>query len=197
MGNSQNEMTQSESIELITSMINRARNRFGENGFLYLLWGWVVLICCLAQFILLYFFNNINAYYLWYLTWIPVIIYWVYVNKKKKERIVSTYTSEIGGYVWLVFLICATLLVFILIKAGAYNYINPAILVMYGMPTFLSGVILKFKPLIFGAICCWIFSIIAVYLAEPFPLLLIALAIIVGWIIPGYLLKNRYQNNLD
>ena len=194
MGNSQNEMTQSESIELITSMINRAKNRFGENGFLYLLWGWVVLICCLAQFILLYFFNNINAYYLWYLTWIPVIIYWVYVNKKKKERIVSTYTSEIGGYVWLVFLICATLLVFILIKAGAYNYINPAILVMYGMPTFLSGIILRFNPLKIGGICCWLIAISSPFVTYDYQLLLVACSVVAAWIIPGYLLKQKFKN---
>ena len=50
-------MTEKESMELITSMINKAKSRFHESGFLYLLWGWVVLICCMVEFIAAYFFD--------------------------------------------------------------------------------------------------------------------------------------------
>jgi hypothetical protein len=186
-------MSDKESLELITSMINKAKNRFSENGFLYLLWGWVILICCLAQFSLLYFFNNNDAYYIWYLTWIAVVIYLFYLNKKKKNRVIRTYTDEINGFVWLVFIICTALLVFILIKAGAVNYINPAILVMYGMPTFLSGIILKFRPLIIGGILCWLLSLSSLLTGYDFQLLLIGFAVIVAWLIPGYLLKKKYK----
>ena len=43
----------SESLALIESMINKAKDRFNEDGSLYLLWGWVVLLCSAAEFILL------------------------------------------------------------------------------------------------------------------------------------------------
>ena len=174
-------------------MINKAKNRFSENGFLYLLWGWVILICCLSQFSLLYFFSYEGAYYIWYLTWIAVIGYVFYLNKKKKNRIIRTYTDEINGFVWLVFIICTALLVFILINAEAINYINPAILVMYGMPTFLSGIILKFRPLIIGGICCWLLSLLSLLTEYDFQLLLIAIAVIAAWLIPGYLLQKKYK----
>ena len=39
-----------QGLALIESMINRAKNHFSENGFLYLLWGWVICICSLGQF---------------------------------------------------------------------------------------------------------------------------------------------------
>ncbi len=187
------QMSDKESLELITSMINKAKNRFSENGFLYLLWGWVILICCLVQFSLLYFFNYEDAYYIWYLTWIAVIVYLFYLNKKKKTRIMRTYTDEINGFVWLVFIICTALLVFILINAEAVNYINPAILVMYGMPTFLSGIILKFRPLIIGGISCWLLSLLSLFTEYDFQLLLIAIAVIAAWLIPGYLLQKKYK----
>lgn len=35
------QLSEIESIQLITTMINRAKNRFRENGFLYLPGGWV------------------------------------------------------------------------------------------------------------------------------------------------------------
>ena len=62
------------------------------------------------------------------------------------------------------------------------------------MTTFLSGIILKFKPLVIGAICCWVFEIMSPFINVDFHLLLIAGSIIAGWIIPGYLLKAKYKN---
>jgi hypothetical protein len=42
-----------DSIALIESMINKAKNQFSDNGHLYLLWGWVIFICSAGQFILM------------------------------------------------------------------------------------------------------------------------------------------------
>ncbi len=189
-------MTESESMQLIASMINRAKNRFGETGILYILWGWVVLICCLVQFTALYFFDNQDAYYVWYVTWLAPIFQVIYMRKIRKKRTTKTYTGEIINFVWVVFIICTTLLIFTLIHLKAYSGINPAVLVMYGMPTLLSGIILKFKPLRIGAICCWILSIFAALVEYEFQLLFIGLAVIVAWIVPGYLLKIRLKKEI-
>ncbi|MEO7960350.1 MAG: hypothetical protein ABIR19_02320 [Ginsengibacter sp.] len=194
MSHPEKNMTETESIQLITSMINKAKNRFSETGILYIFWGWLIFLCCIVQFIALYFFNNQNAYYIWYLTWLAPIYQVIYLRKRKKKRAARTYTGEITSYVWLVFMICTTLLVFILIYFKLYQGINPAVLVMYGMPTILSGVILKFNPLKFGGACCWLLSIAAVLTDYQFQLLLIALAVVIAWIVPGYLLKAKFKN---
>ncbi len=193
MNPEEKDMTETESMQLITSMINKAKNRFNETGFLYLLWGWVVLFCCIVQFVAEYFFKNQNAYYVWYITWIVLVYQIFFLRKKRKARRVRTYTDDINKYVWIVFGICSILLVFILIQLKKYDAINPVILVMYGMPTFLSGIILKFKPLVIGAICCWIFAAISPFINFEFQVLLIAGSIIAGWIIPGYLLKAKFK----
>ena len=186
-------MSETESMQLITSMINKAKNRFSETGMWYLFWGWIVIFCCLSQFIALYFFENQNAYYIWYLTWVAPIYQVIYMRRSKKVKRVKTYTGEIIGFVWFVYVICITLIIFLLIHIKAYSGINPAVLIMYGMPTFLSGIILKFKSLRIGAICCWILSILAVLVVYEFQLLLVALAVFLAWIVPGYLLKAKFK----
>jgi hypothetical protein len=186
-------MTEAESMQLISSMINRAKNRFNETGFLYLLWGWVVLICCITQFVAAYFFNYVSAYHIWFLTWIVLIYQVFFLRKKRKFRKVRTYTDDINQFVWITFFICGMLLVFILMQFKTYEVINPAVLVMYGMPIFLSGIILKFRPLLIGGIFCWVFAAASPFINTEFQLLLIAGSIISGWIIPGYLLKQKFK----
>lgn len=78
-------LTEKESLELIARMINRAKNRFIENGFLYLLWGWVVLLCCLLQFVIVNILSYKKGYYVWFLTWL-LIIYQPFTFESKKEK---------------------------------------------------------------------------------------------------------------
>lgn len=193
MENSELKMTEKESMELIASMINKAKGRVNETGALYLLWGWLILICCIVQFIGLHFFNYVNSFYIWFSTWILLVYQFFYIGKRQKFNKVKTYTGEINGFVWLVFFICLMLVIFIGTYLQKYEIINPMLLVLYGMPTFLSGIILKFKSLIIGGICCWMLSILSVFIPGDYQLLLTAAAIIAGWIIPGYLLKQKFK----
>jgi hypothetical protein len=186
-------MTEKESMELITSMINKAKSRFHESGFLYLLWGWVVLICCIVQFSAAHFFNVQNAYQIWYITWLVLIYQIFFLRKKRKLRTLITYTEDINRYVWIVFGICEILLVFILLLFKKYEVINPVVIVLYGMPIFLSGIILKFKPLLMGGISCWVISGISPFVNIEFQLVLTAAAIICGWIVPGYMLRQKFK----
>jgi hypothetical protein len=193
MEKEEKEMTEKDSLQLITSMINKARNRFNETGILYLIYGWIIFICSLVQFIALYFFKSQNAYYIWYLTWAAVIYQVIYLRKKRASQKTRTYTDEIVGYVWLVFIICISLLIFLQLYLKSIATINPSILVLYGMPTFLSGVILKSNPLKIGGICCWLLAIVSIFILPEFQLLIIAVAVVVAWIIPGYLLKQKFK----
>ncbi len=194
MESNEMQMTEKESLLLITSMINKARNRFNETGAMYLVYGWVILACCLIQFAALYFYNYENAPYIWFLTWGAVIYQVIFIRKKRGCDKTSTYTGEIIRFVWMVFIICICLLIFLQVRLHSMLTINPSILVIYGMPTFLSGVILKSNSLKIGAVCCWILSVASVFVLYEFQLLLIALAVIVAWIIPGYVLREKFKN---
>jgi hypothetical protein len=67
------------------------------------------------------------------------------------------------------------------------------ILMVYGIPTFISGAVMRFKPLLVGGFVCWILSAISHWVEPAQTLLLVGLAVTCAWIIPGYIL--RYQFN--
>ncbi len=193
MNDKEQQMTGAESLSIITGMINNARNRISETGHLYLLWGFVIFVCCITQFIMLHFFKNNNAYYVWYLTWFVSLYQFYYLFKKRKREKVRTYTDEIIGMIWFTFIICSVILVYILIKNNALDSINAAVLVMYGMPTFLSGVLLRFKPLKIGGLICWALAVGAMFTNYEYQLLLLATAVITAWIIPGFILRAKFK----
>lgn len=186
-------MTEKESMQLITSMINKAKNNFSERGLLYLIWGWVILFCCITNFVGTYFFSYDKISFVWLIVYIVLIFQIFYLRKIRKARATKTYTGEINAFVWIVFSICMVLIIFICVAFKKYELIDPMLLVLYGMPTFLSGIILKFKPLIIGAVCCWVLAVISPFIDIEYQLLFIACAVIVAWIIPGYLLKQKFK----
>jgi len=186
-------MKENESFEIIESMINKAKNNFSESGTLYLLWGFVVLACSLAQFIASYYFNIKEAYFVWLMTWIVVIYQFIFLRKKAAQTKVKTYTDDIIKYVWICFVSTLLITIYLLQYSKAYHLINPAILLVYGMPTFLSGFILKVRILSIGGICCWILSIISVQVPMVYQPLFLAVAVIIAWIIPGMVMRKKYN----
>src|SRR5215211_1027351 len=93
-----------QSLSIIQSMIDTARNKFSDNGYLYLLWGWVVFVCSIAQFVLLNFHYEYH-YMVWMLTWVAFIYQFIYLARKKRKEKVKTYADRLIGFVWMVFVI--------------------------------------------------------------------------------------------
>jgi FtsH-binding integral membrane protein len=188
-----------QSLQLIQSMIDKAKNHFSENGHLYLLWGWVVFFCSVVHFVLLKFVQYEKHYLIWMLTWGAALYQMVYLAKRKKQERVKTYAEHITGYVWLTFVVSMFLMGFVLARGGNaghyYTLINPVFLALYGIPTFLSGIILQFRPLIIGGIVCWLLSVAGTFVPYEYQLLLLSTAMIVAWIIPGYILRSRFKKN--
>ena len=189
-----------QSLQVIQSMIEKAKNQFSENGHLYLLWGWVVFICSVAQFVLLKIVHYEKHYLVWIACWLAVIYQFIYLRKKHKLVKVKTYADHIIAYVWITFFILMILAGFLMGQtAGSeyYKYISPAFLALYGMPTFLSGILLRFRPLVIGGIGCWVLSVLTRYIDYDYQLLMLAIAMVIAWIIPGYILRINYQKQKD
>jgi hypothetical protein len=181
-----------QSLKLIESMINKAKNRFSENGHLYLLWGWVVLICSVGHFAAIRWNLFDRPEWIWGLTWVAFLYQTVYMVRQKKKIRVSTYTDDIIKAIWLVFVSCGIILGLVVSRVGDWVTMYPLILMLYGIPTTLSGSVLRFRPLIAGGIICWILSIISVFIPLLYNLLMVSLAVIAAWIIPGYMLKQKF-----
>jgi hypothetical protein len=195
----ENDFSPQQSLQLIESMINRSKDKFAEDGLMYLFWGWLVFACSLLQFILLHIMQYPRHYIVWLAT-IPAFIFqFLYVYKKRKQQTVVTYTGYIIGFVWITFAVVIILLSFLigfLTTGEYYTHIIHILLAVYGMPVFLTGVIIRFRPLIYGGIACWILCIASTFIkVYDYQFLCIPVSMLVAWIIPGYMLrlKNKSQ----
>jgi hypothetical protein len=185
-----------DSLQLINSMIGQAKNRFTENGFLYLLWGWAIFGCAIFHFtaVKLNLFNKPEM--VWMITWGVVIFQIIYLAKVKKKEKVKTYSDGIIDAIWICFGICMLVLVIVLGRFNLWVYINSLALLLYGIPTFLSGFVMRFTPLKLGGISCWLLAIASTFTTPVYYLLMIAGAVLIAWIIPGYLLRQKFKNQL-
>jgi hypothetical protein len=192
-------ITQEESLRIIEAMISTAKTQFSQDGHLFLLWGWVVLFCSLSQFVLMHFVHTEWHYVVWILTWAALAYQVVYIRRKRSRRKVRTYADDILSAVWTAFLVVILVMAMVIgniFQAKGMNFyamVNPIFLLMYGVPTFVSGSVLKFKPLIFGGIGCWVLAIATAFLPQDWQILMISPAMLIAWISPGYQLRARYR----
>ena len=155
METTENDFSPQRSLQLIESMINRAKDKFAEDGSMYLLWGWLVFACSLLQFTLLHIVQYPKHYLVWLATFPAFVYQFFYIRKNRRRQTVKTYTDYIIGYVWLTFCIIMLLIGFLIgfLTGGDYYYhIIPLLLAIYGVPVFLTGVIVRFKSLITAAL---------------------------------------------
>ncbi len=192
--NNNNNLSAEESLAIIEGMINKAKNKFSDGSFLYLLWGWVIFACSLGHFLMIKFKLFKEPEMVWMLTWAAVIFQIIYLVKQQKKETVKTYTDEIINYVWMCFGFSMMVVTFVLGRSESWIILYSIVLMLYGMPTFLSGAIMKFTPLKVGGIICWVLSVISTFVSPLYVLLLLALAVVVAWIIPGYLLRAKYKS---
>jgi hypothetical protein len=150
-----------------------------------------------AEFILLRLQFE-KHYLVWTLTWAAVIYQIFFLRRKRRKEKVRTYTDDIIKYVWITFIVMmflAGVLIGAIQGAAYYKLIDPLFLVLYGMPTFLSGIILRFKPLVRGGLGCWLLSILCTVIPVEYHLLLVSVAMIIAWIVPGYMLRLKFRKS--
>jgi hypothetical protein len=181
-------LTAQQSLDIITAMIREAKGKAQKNAFYFLFWGWVIVAANLGMFTLTQLGYR-HPYIVWLIT-IPAWIISLYRGYRQgKEERISTHFGTVSMWLWICFGIC----IFTLVGFGyKLNYqLNPLILTVSVIPTFLSGVLLRFPPLMLGGAAFWVFGIVAFLTPREFQPLIGGLAIICGYLVPGYLLKNR------
>lgn len=185
----QKELNPKESLELIAETIAKTKENFKYQSFYYLIWGWLVAGASLFQYILIEFTEFEMSYLPWpVLMLFGAIITIIYSIKLGRKMQTETYLGNFIKHLWIVLGVSFIFMLFISIKLEFWP--APGVLLLAGIGTMVSGLTMKFKPLIFGGIIFAIFSIVTLYFRGPEQLILNAIAIIFGYLIPGYLLKN-------
>ncbi len=182
------DLTTEQSLAIITSMIRNAKGNMRDSSFYYLFWGWLVALTSFAQFYLDVYSNFAHPYIVWLIGIPGWVITMIYSFRQGRNESVSTYSDSLVKWIWIGF----TFSILIVIFGGSYfNFqITALILLFSGFATFINGLVIRFKPLIIGGASFWIFTPIALYVGVHYAPLIMAVAIIIGYLIPGYILKK-------
>lgn len=213
MENSEKQLSEKESLELITRMINKAKDACHDTGVAAIMWGTVIAVCALVRLSQLQFEYEL-PFDIYWLTFIAVIPQVYFSMQQKKNRRVKAYGDEFFDYLWTGFGICIFLLIFITGRMGnewqpvaaEYRQLtghapgfrlsefgSSFFLLLYGLPTFVTGVSMKFKPMIWGGLLCWVSCLTSLYTPVRADLALVALSAIFAWLIPGIIMEKDYR----
>ena len=192
MKNEEKEMTGEESLSIISEMINKTKVNISQGSFHLLFWGWVIFVCSLSDYLLTKFTGFEHPYYVWLLVIPGIFVSMIYGFTTGRKALVHTYADGLYMWTWLGFLIAFVVL--FIIQSKRLDVVAPYILMLAGFPTFVSGFILKFRPLVFGGICFWIIAVIVSFSGPSIAPLGMPVAVIAGYLIPGYMLKNRVEH---
>jgi hypothetical protein len=207
------QLTGKESLDLIASMINKAKDACHKTGIAAIMWGAVIAICSLIRLSEIHFGYKL-PFDIYLLTFVAVIPQVFLAIRESKNQLVKSYGDEFMNYLWIAFGICIFLMIYstnvmysawqpveaeyrqLTGHASSFHFFefnSSFFLLLYGLPTFVSGVSMKFKPMLLGGIFCWVCCIVALYTNIKIDLILMALSSFFAWFIPGIIMEKDYR----
>lgn len=220
MDNEKN-LSPQESLSIIQNMLQKARNEsYNESGTSSIMWGTVVTICGFVQ-AAEYYWNFYIGFDIWLLTLVAIIPQ-VYISiREAKNKRVRTYEEEFLDAVWIVFAVSIFALTIynnivpyasekllasensqLLVKNLSNNNVqvwhpyafsvSSLYLMLYAIPTLTTGLTAKFKPMIGGAILCYVLFVISLYTSSTIDMIFMAVSAIFNWLLPGIILRRKY-----
>jgi hypothetical protein len=111
--------------------------------------------------------------------------------RQKKASGSKTFIGTAMIYLWSAWMVSFLIFIGFANFNQDYEMIFPVTLVMYGLGIFIAGGLVDFKPLIIGAVLSWVASVAAFFSPYQVQLLIVFGAVIMAYIIPGHILKNK------
>jgi hypothetical protein len=181
-----------ESLAVIADAIARTRENLRENSFWFLLWGWLIAGASFGYFILQQY-TTFDYYFLPFpLLTASGIITSIVTYRKRTAQAVQGYGTYFVMRLWAVLGICFLTVVFINVSQHQVPFTYT--LIMAGIGTLTSGWVLRFKPLVAGGVVFLVSAIASIYVPDAYTALLHGVAVLCGYLVPGYLLRNTQRN---
>lgn len=182
-------LTENESLKLITEMIGKAKGSYHSNGTSAILWGLVIFFCSIFEFFEMQFNFDIG-FNIWWLMFVALVPQFYLMLKSSSKKNFESYEEKTMNFVWWAFAASVVMMMFF------NSYYRPShseslFLMLFGMPTFITGGMFRFKPMIIGGITCWILFVVSIYTSLKINLLLMALAALSAWLVPGIILRKK------
>jgi hypothetical protein len=186
-----------ESLQLISDTINKVKGSYHDRGIGPILWGCVVTFCSLVS--VYAGLNKINwLYNVWFLTIVAVLPQILISIKERKEKKFVSFNDVATNVIWTTFGFSMFTMSFIdnMLRFNYHFYTHGAIyMLIYGIPTIITGGICKIKPMLWGGILCWVFAIISTFFNHPYTFFFTAASAVVAWLIPGLIMNAHYRKH--
>lgn len=215
------ELSEQESLRLITEMIQKVKSSAYETGVSPLLWGTVVFIAAFVSFLQAHFKFSL-PFNIWLITAFAIVPQVIISINEGRQRKVRSYDDHAVDLVWTTFAI--TLFGLIIygniipyatdnlsrqdgwvlakqfinsntppepIKPFAPSFTSIFILI-YAFPTLVTGLAKNFKPMLYGAVVAYGLFIASCFTASKYDMLLAAISALVCWFFPGLILRKKY-----
>jgi len=185
-----NSLTPEESLLLISRTIEETKERFKQNGHIFIFWGTLILLVNVSQLIL-----SLLHYYKF--TMVPVLLYplgaiftFTYFRKEEKRHnipktIIGNILSTMGGIIGVNLIIMGF---FCLNELG--EDMAPVFIIFLALFIIVSGISIQFKPLLIGGLLLNLIGLGTFFLARDYHGFSMMLGAVAGLIIPGILLNN-------
>lgn len=178
----------SESLNIISEMVDQARFNFSKNSIYFIMWGVLLIAAAAFQNLAM----NLQLTDRFWIGW-PIagvlggVISALTSSKIAKDQGHQSHLDKMYGMIWIIYFI--TLI--ILLPALVSNRMDPSayVMILTGLPTVFTGRLIKFQPLVWGGITFWILGIVAVFILPGHGDLLFILSMVTGYLIPGFMMR--------
>jgi hypothetical protein len=181
-----------ESLALIAEAIRKTKENYRENSRFFLLWGWLIVTASLGFYVLRQY-TATRFFFLPFpvLSAVGIVMSLVWYRQLKSEAPTETYLGYFFNRLWLVVGIGFIVVVFVSVSRGWSPFLYTP--VVAGIGTLVTGLAMKFRPLVWGGILFFTAAVAGIYLPNAGLPLLNGLAMIGGYLVPGYLLKSVHE----
>lgn len=188
------QLTNQKSLEIIQQMITQAKTNISDDGLGWLLWGTMIFLASLSTYFFIYT-DAANIYWGWNIFGVFTIVVLTYEIFKPKKKAVRTYVDDLLRLVDIGFTISLFTIIFAINFAVSANGGFGFFLMIFAFLMLVKGGAIQSRSLMIGAVVNWA-GAIAMFVCKDFKydMLIMAAAVLIGYIIPGFLLWRKYNS---
>lgn len=200
-------ISEKESLEIITEMISRTKDRYIGDGNILLLWGYLTVVMTAVIWGLLALTHNGVWNWLWFVIWIVGgIATPIMARKNQRRNGMKSYSDKISSSIWsivgysgIVSTLCC--LGFLLLKGiDCWSMMFAFALIIVPFAEMAQGIVVREKSFLIGGgigLLTGIFTVCCIAGGVPLHanwfLPLFMVAFIFMMVVPGHILNSKYK----
>jgi len=191
----QNQINQE--ISIIKEMIDKTRQETAESGHMFIFMGIAAALFVLIISLLeIYRIDHLVIPAMIILTVINGFIGYLVVGKPVQKEKVQAYPKTVVLSLWVVCSVTLLMIAFLFpfLKVYPFSAVATLASLILGVTIFMTGVIYEMRFVIWYSLAWWVSAILMAIIDSPYRFLIMISAILIGWILPGFIMNKKYKN---